>query len=255
MRSLIKVNLYRLKNDTLFKVMLILCVALNLLSVGMGVMIIEMAEQMEMINLMITGKSQFIASLSFASNMGLIIPIMLMIMASREYKYGLVRNKIIAGYSRVKIYFAGMISTLMIGLLVFIINSALSFICSSLVYGYGVTIDANEIGNIALIVVLGVVVTSVMYTIAYVCAIWLGSMAFIPYLVLVFGFSILATVLSIFESSSTVMFIQKLIPSYQVEVMLLSNDIQWGYIVVSSMVYIALFATFGYFIAKKKELK
>lgn len=62
----------------------------------------EMA--MDMLSGYISGKAQFFSSFSLGNNLGLIAPVLLAIVLCKDFSFGTIRNKIIAGKSRTDIY-------------------------------------------------------------------------------------------------------------------------------------------------------
>ncbi len=60
----------------------------------------------QMLSGFISAKAQFFASFSLGNNLGLIVPVLLAIVLWKDFSYGTVRNKIIAGKSRASIFFS-----------------------------------------------------------------------------------------------------------------------------------------------------
>ena len=106
MSGLLRADFRRILKDKLLMVMGILAVAFALItpllyvaiSSGMG----DMGE--EIIAGYITGKAQFFSTFSMGNNLGLIAPVLLAIALCKDFSFGTVRNKIIAGKSRSAIF-------------------------------------------------------------------------------------------------------------------------------------------------------
>lgn len=105
MRSLIKTDLRRIFKDKLFLVVCILGTALAaftpLLYKGLS-LIIGMED--ELLGLFTDAKTMFFSAFATGSNFGFILPILLALVLCKDFGYGTVRNKIICGKSREKIF-------------------------------------------------------------------------------------------------------------------------------------------------------
>lgn len=111
MRELLKTDLRRIIKDKLFLVTCILgaffAVSTPLLYKGLS-MALEMED--ELISLFASAKSIFFTSFSPSGNFGLIMPILLIIVLCKDFSYGTIRNKIICGKSRTKIFLSTFLS-------------------------------------------------------------------------------------------------------------------------------------------------
>ena len=108
MSNLLIVDFRRVLKDKLLMVMGILAVVFSLFNgFIMGAVVKFMDEEsMEMMGEMGMGMSavsQFFGAFSFDSNVGLIAPVLLSVILCKDFSSGTIRNKIIAGYSRVSI--------------------------------------------------------------------------------------------------------------------------------------------------------
>lgn len=106
MRGLIKADFRRVFKDKLLLVMGILAVVFAAITPLLyALMFSDMGiEEDPMISTFITGKSQFFSAFSIGNNLGLIAPVLLGIALCKDFSFGTVRNKIIAGKSRSAIY-------------------------------------------------------------------------------------------------------------------------------------------------------
>lgn len=105
MRSLLKTDLRRILKDKLFLVVCILGTVLAsftpLLYKGLS-LIIGMED--ELLGLLPHSKNMFFTAFEPGNNFGFILPILLALVLCKDFGYGTVRNKIICGKSRVKIF-------------------------------------------------------------------------------------------------------------------------------------------------------
>ena len=106
MGSLLQADFRRILKDKLLLVMGILAVVFALITpllyVAIAYGIGDLGE--EMISSMFTGKAQFFGSFSIGNNLGLIAPVLLAIALCKDFSFGTIRNKIIAGKSRSAIF-------------------------------------------------------------------------------------------------------------------------------------------------------
>ena len=80
-----------------------------------------------------TAKSQFFSSFSLGNNLGLIVPVLLAIVLCKDFSFGTVRNKIIAGKSRISI-FTSLFLTCSIVLVAVMLLHAFITLCVSLCF-------------------------------------------------------------------------------------------------------------------------
>lgn len=123
MMSLLKADFRRVFKDKLMIVMVILAVIFALTTPLIYALVFSGMDEteMELISLFldVSGKAQFFDSFSLTNNLGLIAPVLLAIVLCKDFSHGTVRNKIIAGRSRVAIYFSTFVtcSTVLIGIM------------------------------------------------------------------------------------------------------------------------------------------
>ena len=106
MRGLLKADFKRITKDKLLLVMGILAVAFALLTPLLYALLFSGAgfEDEPLLEVMLPAKNQFFASFSLGNNLGLIAPVLLGIALCKDFSFGTIRNKIIAGKSRKAIY-------------------------------------------------------------------------------------------------------------------------------------------------------
>ena len=109
MTKLMKSDFKRVFKDKLFLIVCILTLVFAVITpllylVLMGSMgeLDEISK--EMLSGYITAKGQFFSAFSFGNNLGLIAPLLIGIVLFKDFNFGTIRNKIIAGYSRATIF-------------------------------------------------------------------------------------------------------------------------------------------------------
>ena len=140
MLRLIKTDLKRIIKDKLFLITLIIAVVFalmnpliyKLLTVALGFE----GEDMGMLGILISSKQLLFSSFSLSNNFGLMIPVFISIIICKDFSYGTIRNKIICGHSRVKVFFSIFISTCIILIGVILFHALLTFGISSIFFQY-----------------------------------------------------------------------------------------------------------------------
>ncbi len=116
MTSLLKADLRRIFKDKLLLIMGILAVTFAAVTPLIYAVILAgtNAAQVDMVSDLLSGyfsgKAQFFSAFSIGNNMGLIAPVFIIIVLCKDFSYGTVRNKIIAGKSRTEIFMSLFIS-------------------------------------------------------------------------------------------------------------------------------------------------
>ena len=138
MTGLLKADFRRVFKDKLLMVMGILAVAFAIftpllyvaISSGMG----DMGEAI--ISGFITGKAQFFASFSMGNNLGLIAPVLLAIALCKDFSFGTVRNKIIAGKSRSAIFLSLFVTCAVVLIAVMLLHAFITLGVSLIFFDY-----------------------------------------------------------------------------------------------------------------------
>ena len=99
MTELLKIDFRRVLKDKLLIVVGILAATFALITPILYVVLFGSQDMMDdpMIANLITAKSQFFQNFSMGNNLGLIAPVLLAIVLCKDFSFGTVRNKIIAG--------------------------------------------------------------------------------------------------------------------------------------------------------------
>lgn len=106
MTELLRADLKRVLKDKLLMVMGILAVVFALITPLLYAAIFSTDGMLDdpMFASLVSAKSQFFQSFSMTNNLGLIAPVLLAIVLCKDFSFGTVRNKIIAGKRRSAIY-------------------------------------------------------------------------------------------------------------------------------------------------------
>ena len=93
MINIIRASIFKLLKDWTFRITMIIGVCLAALMIGLNAYLGTL-----------NGQDMLISSVSPTQNFGLTVPINLVVFTVGEFTYGTIRNKIIAGHSKFKIY-------------------------------------------------------------------------------------------------------------------------------------------------------
>ena len=106
MNGLLKADFKRVLKDKLLIVLGILAIVFALITPLLYALLFsgENTMGMGLLSGLVSGKATFFASFSIGNNIGLIAPVLLSIALCKDFSYGTVRNKIIAGKSRTAIF-------------------------------------------------------------------------------------------------------------------------------------------------------
>lgn len=257
MINLLRVNLYRMRKDILLYVCLAVTVVMVFTSVAtfklLGVLT---GVDLESFGMVASGKVLLLNTLSPMNNMGMLIPILLIIMQARDYSNGTIRNKIICGCSRTSVFMASWISALLFGAAMLLINMLGSLGMGCLVFGYGEPFDAKALGELVTIIIVGLLVYEVFITIAHLFMHIMKVYGCVMYIVVSFLLLGISGVGSMAPDNKFMAFLMNCNPLTQMEYLI--NGV-WqdkvGMMVGSSLFYFVVLSAIGIFYMKKRDLK
>ena len=161
MFNLFKASLYKLFREKTFLITLIIGTVLAIIIPLITHLVVEE----------LGGEYMFVSSVTIGSNFGLTVPINLAVMTVAEFTTGTLRNKVIAGYRKSKIYVSLLLSGLVFTVILMAYYIALNTIMGTILGGF----DANRIG---------------------------GADFILPFIAITFACYIFVTTLSIFVATS-----------------------------------------------------
>lgn len=188
MKNLLKADFYRISKSKLLKVMIILCVAFPLVTALLYLAINKLASLDGVDFSIFNGKALISGSFSLSSNLGLVIPIFSGIFICKDLSDGTLRNKIINGCTRIRVYLSHLISSI-----VFNVLSALLYtLCNALfgcilLGGYGVELDGQEIKYLLIMVLIGCLTFAFVATVTTFFALVFKNMPLTMILTVAFG--------------------------------------------------------------------
>lgn len=272
MRELLKSDLRRIVKDKLFLIACIIgaamAVATPLLYKAILV-IINLDPELLMGLLPLSGKNMFFNAFSTGNNFGLILPILVIIVICKDFSYGTVRNKIICGKSRVKVFFSMFFSSTIVICGLMLVHALLTLAVASCFFKY----QAEEISlNTVLYALLSLLFSLLIYVFisAIVCLLSVlmknSGIAVVIYVATVLFFTILGGVVS---AAALVNAMFDKLPQKLFEILGRINIFNASYIgqgitysatdvlcfLIPAIVGTALILTLGIFVFRKKDLK
>ncbi len=145
MGNLLKTDLKRIIKDKLF---LIICIIGAVMAVFTPLLNKLLADNInidgEIEFFIVTAKYLFFNSFSATNNFGLLLPIFVTIIIFKDFSHGTIRNKIICGNSRLKIFLSIFLSSFIIIFGVILIQALLSLLISLMFFKYTDATTANS---------------------------------------------------------------------------------------------------------------
>ena len=138
MNELIKADLKRVLKDKLMRVLIILAVVFAVITPISSAIILSVVDVSSdpMIAALLSAKGLFFQSFSMTNNLGFIAPILLAIVLCKDFSYGTVRNKIIAGKKRSSIFLSMFIVCALVLTSVIMLSALLSLGTSLIFFDY-----------------------------------------------------------------------------------------------------------------------
>ena len=168
MLNLLKADFYRLLKSKAVYILLILSVLLCLFTLGVDVVVDILVKELEADDpsglFRVTGKSVMFSGFALTNNTGLLITIFAGIITITDIRHGTIRNKVLFGENRTKIYLSHFIVSLTMCVVMSLISFAVLAIGSSILFGYGEAFNALEFFKSLLIGILSFVLVASIST-------------------------------------------------------------------------------------------
>ena len=130
MSQLFNAFLFKIKRDLTFRITLFIGIGLAIFMTLLFVLLEQITKTK-----MLSGELMLVTSLNPAQNFGLAIPVNLITFTVLEFNQGSIRNKIIAGHSKAKVYTSLFLNGLIFAFSLIIVYSLLCFALGSLIGG------------------------------------------------------------------------------------------------------------------------
>ena len=136
MFDLLKADLKRVFKDKLFMILCIIAGAFILFTPLLYKALFSAIDMEDMMGMAINAKTLLFAAFSPSSDLGLIMPILVMIVLCKDFSQGTVRNKIICGKSRSQIFLSMLITCIIVMCGVMLAYGLLILLVSLTVFDY-----------------------------------------------------------------------------------------------------------------------
>lgn len=160
MKALLKTDFRRLSKNKLVYVLLILALVLPAISTGMLYYLMLFLGEGDLGFLPSLASEHYMQSFSLLNNIGLMTMIFVTLIIAKDFSEFTIRNKIIAGYSRVQIYFSVLIINLALAFAAIFLNSTTTYIIALFFEGF----DKDSFINVLKFAVIGYTSIIVLFT-------------------------------------------------------------------------------------------
>ena len=262
MKNLLKADFYRLSKNKLVYISIIVAFILPILIAAMIFGIKEFLNNIEpesspMYDLMLNAHTVVSTTFSFANNFGIVLPVFATTIIIADITSGTIRNKLILGYNRHKIFFAHFIVTLTYCLTLIIVYASMTALFSSLFLGAG-EISQEHMTSLVYFYILGFfayVMVSAFATFLSLST-FSGVGSVILTVAFCLGIGLIATLFTMVDYSKFE-YVVYAIPTF-VTTVFQTREISLTMFLeglASLLVFTALFYIAGTFIFNKKDLK
>ena len=291
MGRLFKSFFFKLSRDLTFRIILIIGAGLAFLMTGLFLLIdLGLGAYGDTVKFL-TGPNMLISAFNPVDNFGLAIPICLITFVCLEFSQGTIRNKIIAGHSKFKIYSALALNGLVLAFSLLFVYAGLCTLLGTIFGGFDLdnpiinmsSLSAMMGGGYAdgwyiaqMLITAAVVYASIVSFTVFIAALFRNVGPCIPVVIIILmmlamGGTLITLVGDLLENDALITFVEIVDPLYVISGggletnIILENDVQKPYMVVetgafvatiiNNLVYAAGFFVGGAFIFAKRDVK
>lgn len=136
MLNLIRTDMKRLLKDKLLWIAAVIGVVFAVTTPLLYKLLFDLLDMGDLLGFMISAKSMYFDAYNPANNFGMIAPIFITVIICKDFSYGTIRNKIIAGYTRRSIYFSILISSAAVFTVMMLAQALLTLAVSLPIFEY-----------------------------------------------------------------------------------------------------------------------
>lgn len=256
MINLLKADFYKLVKNKATYIAFIVCILLSLFTVLLYKAIASMGEAVGGFN--ISAKALMFGAFALSTNTGLLIPIFAGIFTISDVRHGTIRNKILFGENRTKVYLSHLIVSACFSVVSAIISFLTLAISGIIFFEYGASFSADELWNFIRCFIIGILGYVFIASISVFFALVTKStpLTCVLTLLIAIGLGILANVRGFVEDKFEILF--NLMPSYASTIVSQSGNISgelFAYGVGSFLFFITLNTIGGIILFKRLDLK
>ena len=263
-KGIFKADLYRIFKSKLSFVSLILAVAfplfMSLMYYGIDLMMNALDDTEDVMFSLFNVRTLIASAYSLSDNLGLIIPIFAAIFVSLDLTNGTMRNKIISGASRTKVYLSHLFASMLYNAIIITTYALFTILFGLIFFDWGVEFAGEEVTRFIYLVIIGTMTFIYIATISTLLALILNNVApAIIFTVLIsVGLGLATTVIRLIDYEDF-KYLVYLIPTFSTGSALLFNptidNIMFIEGVLSLVVFGGLNTFLGILVFRKKELK
>ncbi len=273
MRSLLKADFFSLLKSKITYVVLGICIGapilVILLYLGLGLATKSITEGDVDLSSVINGRDLMFSTFSLSSNAGLIIPIFAGILVMADIRNGTVRNKVIIGKSKTKIYCSQLIVSITFCVAMILVSFLVTVGGGLIFFKYGYPFDGKEAWNFARALIIGLLTFAYVASLATFIALSTKSMplTIVFTLLIVLGLSLMCSLSFIVPEDSKLIYLFYFTPTYGASIIssttmaLLGGEAEllttkiFIYCLISLLGFSALNSVLGILIFNKTDLK
>lgn len=139
MLNLIRTDMKRLVKDKLLLIAAIIGAVFAVTTPLLYKLLFDLLDMGELLGMMISAKSMYFDSFNPANNFGMIAPIFITVIICKDFSYGTIRNKIVAGHSRRSIYLSIFISSSVVFAVMMLAQALITLLVSLTMFEYQAT--------------------------------------------------------------------------------------------------------------------
>ena len=219
MRSLLRADFFSLFKSKLTYIVFGICAGIPILVTLLYFGLAKATESLggeDIVIELVHGRDLMFSTFSLSSNIGLVIPIFCGILLMQDLRNGTVRNKIVIGKSRTKIYFSHLIVSVAFCVVMSVVSFLMMTSGSLIFFKYGYTFDGAEAWNFAKALIVGILTFAYVATLATFIAMSTKStgMTIVFTLILVVGLSLVCSLAIVVPEDSKYLYIFYSLPTY-----------------------------------------
>ena len=272
MRNLLVTDFKRILKDKLLLIVCIIGLAFALSTPLLYKVIfssVDLEGMDDLLALYMSAKPMLFTSFSLTNNFGMILPIFIMIIVCKDFSQGTIRNKIISGHSRTKVFLSTFITCAVIMCTTILLYALIQFFVSLIFFEYSPTgFENGELGylikSLALDMLIYIFISALL---AFLCVfmknVGVSIVTYFGIIFLMLGFYTVLSVAIIFlvqfneQAANLCQFLLDINIVYNVTIIgtVTYEKYQILKILISTIIYISLFVFFGILTFNKKDLK
>lgn len=272
MLNLLKTDLKRVIKDKLFLISCILCGVFALIGPLLYKAVFYFMEaemdSLQMMGMQPTAKSMLFQAFLPGGDLGLILPILIIIALCKDFSYGTIRNKIISGKSRVSIFLSMLITSIIIMCGLMLAQALLTFGVSLIFFEYSyVEFSLSELGYLLISILFELLTYVTICTIICFLCVFMNNAgtSVVMYFAVNFALTLIGSIIMIAFSMTTESDASHTILKIMNNTNIFTSTIIGAgttytleevlYILVPNLVFAPLLTFLGITVFKKKDLK